>query len=223
MIAMSIVCNRGTDHCDKEFEYSILVAVTDKSAVMAAVNCVYPSLAVPGNGNSTKVLTEEQILKWKEEGYVLVDGVIPGELVNLVREVACKVYPEVKAKESLSVNGADDFGANDRTDMIFPSLGVDKAVVNEIPICKRLITAVSQLLESDEDGLLLAQCELWAKRGVAASRHDEDKTNFDQRIHIDGFNHYLTMPSDWYNPEAVAIIIYYDDCTEVIVSLTLRV
>jgi len=35
-----------------------------------------------------------------------------------------------------------------------------------------------------------------------------------QRMHIDGFNHYLSFPSDWNRPEAVAMIVYYDE-TEV--------
>lgn len=35
--------------------------------------------------------------------------------------------------------------------------------------------------------------------------------NSDQRMHIDGWNHTLVVPTDWYHPSSVAMIVYLSD------------
>lgn len=45
----------------------------------------------------------------------------------------------------------------------------------------------------------------------AATGSPPEYANTDQRIHMDFPNHTLTHPSEWNNPEAVAIIVYLDE------------
>ncbi|MCB1646440.1 MAG: hypothetical protein KDI36_13350 [Pseudomonadales bacterium] len=98
-----------------------------------------------------------------------------------------------------------DFGSPDRQ-FEFPTLirPLDDLVLNE-----HLITAVQQLLGTDD--IRLMQADLWPKVGVESEQHDA-QANTDQRMHMDYGNNTLLHP-DWYQPEAVAAIIYYDDGT----------
>jgi len=129
-----------------------------------------------------------------------------------VLQVANRVYPAA----GVHLNG---FGAADN-DMVFPSLDEENAAVNRIPLNPSIIDAVAQLLSIDATTLRLAQSELWSKLGTEAppsirstlcTKTFDDSGNRNQRMHIDAFSHYLTFPSDWGAPEAVAAIVYYDD------------
>ncbi len=99
-----------------------------------------------------------------------------------------------------------DFGSPDKQ-FEFPTCvePLDDLVLNE-----QLIKAVQQLLGVDDIRLL--QADLWPKVGVETDNHDA-QANTDQRIHMDYGNNTVLHP-DWYDPEAVAAIIYYDDSEE---------
>ena len=97
-----------------------------------------------------------------------------------------------------------DFGSADRK-FEFPTTikPLDDLVLNE-----QLIVAVQQLLDTPDVRLL--QADLWPKIGVEVDEHNA-QANTDQRMHMDYGNNTVLHP-DWQTPEAVAAIIYYDDC-----------
>ena len=66
------------------------------------------ALAPPG-----AVLTEAQVTAWREEGFALVDGVLPEALVARAREDAAAAFPSAGSAESEQVN---DFGSLGRMD-----------------------------------------------------------------------------------------------------------
>ena len=179
-----------------------------------------------GGGRERRLpLSLEQVHSWRETGSVVVHDLLEPDLVEAVRERALALYG--------TNNNVEDFGASS-TEAIFPAKKDENAVINEIPMHPKIISAVAQLLDTTIDGLRLSQCELWQKRGKevnvkADENHmngvdevEDTSSNNDQRIHVDCFNHYLTFPSEWYKPEAVAMIVYYSDsescmgCTAVV-------
>lgn len=165
-----------------------------------------PTQAIPPTSSSTSVLCEDDVVSWKEKGFCVVNGVIEETLLEHVASLAHDFYAMDKVKGVRA-----DFGAVDYQEMVFPSLDPKHADINALVLNERLIDACSQLLQCSATDLRLSQAELWCKSGSAQVDRTDAYSNNDQRMHIDGFNHYLTFPSDWYAPEAVAMIIYYDD------------
>lgn len=78
----------------------------------------------------------------------------------------------------------------------------------------RLLRAVQQLLQTDDHGLRLTQCDLWGKRGSEETSFTK-YCNSDQRVHCDYPNHTLVVPPSWDRPEVVSIIVYFDDSSVV--------
>ena len=162
-------------------------------------------------------MSVEDIQSWREKGAVLVDGLLSEELVMRIRQCAEDLYSGAR--------NVEDFGSN-VPDAVFPSLQARNACLNEIPLSSNITAAVGQLLGCKVEDCRLSQCELWQKKGNDENLQDDvnhennvdavfdASSNNDQRIHIDAFNHYLTFPSDWDKPEAVAMIVYYADSTD---------
>jgi len=153
-----------------------------------------------------------------------VNGVLPRDLVELVQK-NCAHPPIFEGESGI---GLKDNGFNG---LLFPCLEAEHACLNEVTIHPRVITACSQLLSCAPSELRLSQSELWSKfnsaskmKGPVSSTEGADATasvspfdtsgSQDQRVHIDGFNHYLAFPTEWDKPEAVAMIVYYDDTSE---------
>jgi len=84
--------------------------------------------------------------------------------------------------------------------------------VNEVTLHPRILKAVSQLLSCEISRLRLTQSDLWPKQGRPGPVNQYD--NWEQRIHVDYPNHYLTHPPPWDSPEAVEMIVYFDHVEE---------
>ena len=141
-------------------------------------------------------LTSEQVASWRERGFVLVDGLLPSDAIDAaVRET--RAWPPGPLSRG----------------HLFPST---LSSLNDISIHPRLRAAVAQLL-GHGGGLQLLQSETWSKTaaerglGLESLLMPARYSNNDQRIHMDYPNHYLTHPSTWDAPEAVAGILYLDD------------
>jgi hypothetical protein len=159
----------------------------------------YPTPARDG-AEGTPVLTDEHVASWRDAGFVLVDGVLPADLVAELRDAAGAHFPAAGAAEAEAIT---DFGSS----VNFPSR---LAGFDQVTLHPRLLTAVAQLLGRDPTGLRLSQADLWPKYGRverAAGVYD----NQDQRIHIDYPNHTLAHPAPWDRPEAVEMIVYLSD------------
>ena len=144
-------------------------------------------------------LAPEQVERWREEGFALVDGLLPPALIEQAAADALAHLPGAVGE------GHDDFGSGGR--MEFPS---PSDAANELTLHPRMLGAVAQLLGTPVEELRLTQSDLWPKRGrEEVSTHPRD--NRDQRIHVDYPNHTLLHPPPWQAPEAVEIIVYLSD------------
>ena len=152
----------------------------------------------------SSTLTDAQVTSWREQGFVLVDGLLPVELIRDVAQAATSRFPDPDSDEAQRLN---DFGSG----MTFPD---QDAGFNRLSLHPHLLEASSRLLEVPISELRLSQSDLWPKYGrVPGDRGDFD--NQDQRMHLDYPNHTLTHPAAWNKPEAVEIIVYLCDETEV--------
>lgn len=132
----------------------------------------------------------------------MVDGVFPQELVEVARTEGGSCFPAAGSPESERIN---DFGSGGA--LAFPA---EVHAINMLTLHPRILGAVAQLLRIGPRELRLTQSDVWAKYGREV-RSGGDRDNTDQRIHADYPNHTLTHPPPWDSPEAVEILVYFDD------------
>lgn len=147
-------------------------------------------------------LTSEHIKQWREEGYLLINGLIPD---TLAQQAALGLAENYKGK----VASTAGLGG-----LLFPCV-VDP--INDITVYPSIIDAVKQLLDTDE--IRLSQSDAWGKDGVSkeseAYKNRTKMQNYDQRVHCDYPNHMFVHPPQWNEvPHAVSAIIYYSEATE---------
>ena len=160
-----------------------------------------PAQAIGPEGRS--VLSSAQVESWRERGFALVDGVIPGRLVAEARQIAAQRLSRTGRAGALR-----DFGSGGQLE--FPT---GHESLDGITLHPRILAAVAQLLRVEVRALRLTQSDIWMKHGYA-EKDGNERSNDDQRIHMDYPNHYLTHPPDWDEPEAVEILLYFDDVAQ---------
>ena len=154
---------------------------------------------------TVQVLGEQQIRSWREQGFVVVDGVFPDDLLARAIADADQVFPAAGSAEAEAWN---DFGSGGQ--MAFPTRS---DAVNQMTLHARLLAAVAQLLDVGVRELRLSQSDLWPKYG-RTRRSGADWDNDDQHIHVDYPNHTLVHPPAWDSPEAVEILVYLSDVSD---------
>ena len=149
---------------------------------------VWPEAAAPLDAS---VLTPSQIHKWRTEGYLLIDGIFPSDLIDGARAALTALNP----------------GSLGTSNVAYPT---SSKTLNSLLIHPRLVSAGAALLGSEQ--LRMTQSIAWSKSShwlpsLFLPRH----LNHDQRMHMDYPNHFLTHPPPWESPEALEAIIYLDD------------
>lgn len=135
------------------------------------------------------MLNKQEILQWKEKGYVLAKNIVDNQLIDKCQNFMKKNYN--------IYNANNDFGSNGKLE--FPS----GYILDLLTINENLINCVEKLLNTKD--ILLVQSDTWCKIG---SDNYSKNSNNDQRMHMDYGNNMFLHPSDWNNPEAVSAIIY---------------
>ena len=163
-----------------------------------------PSPALPLD-HASATLTDEQVAHWHREGYAVVNGVLPPELVAAECAEAILTYPDMGPADT---SPPPRQGAND-----FP---FDMPAKNDASVHPRLLRAVAQLL--DTEAIRLSECQVWCKYGEYynadqpepkdGQRPEEVHELGDQGHHLDYGNGTLVVPVVESFREEVAIIMY---------------
>lgn len=127
---------------------------------------------------------------WKTQGYYMVDNFFPD------------IQKTLRRLETIPFPNTHDFGSHKGV-LEFPT---EHDFLNDITLHPDLIATCQHLLDSED--IRLIQSDIWSKTN---DHTNPVNSNQDQRMHMDYPNNYLTYPTDWNNPESVAIIIYYSD------------
>ena len=162
------------------------------------------------------VLTPEQVRQFREEGYLLIHGIWPQELVDRAVDAMRELHPNKAAGEPDAP----------------PSRGVTRAgqfpyhnsVLNEMNLHPRFLTAVGQLLDVPEEEIRLTQSMVGAKQGTETPDPAEVAPKSwmnprgDQPIHLDFGNNTVLFPArsagHWGAPEDVQGIPYFTNWEE---------
>lgn len=151
--------------------------------------------------DASGLLKPDQVSQWQAEGYTLVSGLLPDELITRLQSAALEKFPAPDSEVAAKIA---DFGSSG--EFTFPS---QVAALNDATLHENLLTAISQLLGVPASDLRISQSDLWPKYGRNEKTGIQD--NSDQRIHVDYPNHTLAHPAPWSRPEAVELILYLSD------------
>jgi hypothetical protein len=148
---------------------------------------------------------------WHREGFTVVNGVLPPDLVAAEVAEAIATYPDMSAGES---SPPSPQGSND-----FP---FDMPAKNDVSVHPRLLRAVSQLLDTED--IRLSECQVWCKYGEydnadqpelqEGQTADEVHELGDQSHHLDYGNGTLVVPVVESFREEVALIMYLGTAEE---------
>lgn len=153
------------------------------------------------------VLSQTAIRQWRENGFALVDNLLPRDTLEALHEDATSFYPRAGSRAAAEFK---DFGSGQR--FVFPS---EYSACNDITLHPNLLQAVAALLGVSVMDIRLTQSDLWPKYGRESSADVKlARDNDDQRIHVDYPNHTLVHPPPWTRPEAVEIIIFLGDVAD---------
>ena len=148
-------------------------------------------------------LSQQDVTQWREQGYCLVEGLNVDGIQEGVATMG-DAFPQSGPKPGKHV---EDFGSGGKA--MFPSKSMP--FVNTITTSPALLTAVEQLLGTED--IVLIQSTAWAKYGkkLGPDGNNDDHSNNDQRVHMDYGNNMWVHPPPWDQPNAVSIIIYLSD------------
>lgn len=170
------------------------------NSMAANVPIVHPDIAGSGDIDDL-VLTTTQVEQWREEGYLLIDGVFSDPKIRAAVE-------DIKLLQMSKTESAEFEVGDGKT---FPTKlhSLDALTLDE-----RFLAAVQQLLGTAD--VRMSQAETWKKVATAVGAGGTSITysNQDQRMHMDFPNHTLVHPPVWENPEAVAVIVYLSEGTD---------
>ena len=141
-------------------------------------------------------MLKENIEDWNNKGFFIGKNIINKEL-----SIKCQKYMfDLYNEGNLSVK---DFGSEGKLE--FPS----NTIIDSIMLDENIIKCVQRLLNTND--ILLVQADAWGKTG---KKELTEHSNNDQRMHMDYGNNSFLHPSEWNNPECVAMIVYLSDVKE---------
>lgn len=102
-------------------------------------------------------LTPEQVTTWREQGCILVDGLLPDNVIQDAVKILEETFPEGNPNKE-----HNDFGSGGK--MEFPC---NFPPLNQITLHENIMNAVKQLLGTDD--IRLTQSDAWPKYGRDSS------------------------------------------------------
>lgn len=180
---------------------------------------VRPAHSRPG----TLPASEAQVRQWREDGWLLIDGVIPSSLLDEARSAAAKLFPADLGLrgEAMAEAGYHSAAGKQYSNASFPFHPRQHGALNAISLQPRLLALLSQLLSVGPDELRLTQSFVTAKFGARPETVNKLEgwdwrfADDHQPMHRDIMTNSLLQPArdarQWAAPEDVQAILYYDD------------
>ncbi len=161
------------------------------------------------------LLSNEQRRRFLEDGFIVVDGLWPTEMVEKAAAETKELLPEQKViARSLSDERYNPFSPMPWVHRQEESADL---AINHMSVHQRPLKAASELLGVNVGELRLYQDHLIAKFGRPIGGEESGTpmtVSGDQDIHVDYGNNTLLVPPRESGPEVVACLCYYSDVEE---------
>lgn len=179
----------------------------------------------PDEGTCGPLLSQEQVSRWTQDGFLLLDNIWPAELICRAAEEAYRYFPLPGQREE-GDTGSELSGAVARRDargrlwpgtvqtapsslrqIQMPFVDLDDLeasadlALNYISVHPRMLSVASQLLRTVESDL---RCDL----NVLRCRYGVGSADGNQDMHVDYGNLNLVVPPRLPYPDAFILILY---------------
>ena len=158
-------------------------------------------------------LSEGQISRFRQDGFIVVTGLWPADLIDRASVEATQIHPTVEVIE----RGRGFSPMPWWTEKGQGNEMAADAALNHMIIHPRPLAVVAQLMDADEMDIRLSQSHVIAKLGAKKDRPGDPnhgEISGDQEIHVDYGNNSLMVPPHTTSPEAIACLCYYSDVEE---------
>lgn len=145
-------------------------------------------------------VTQEQIERLVQEGFVVVPGFLTEEELAAAKENFLQYFPTA---EALAANPSEHEELMEEADAGQVEFPFEGDALNEVSTHPELIALVEKLLGTKD--VLLSQSAIWAKYAGAG--------DYEQGLHLDYQGNTLVVPRDDGDYRQVNMILYYTDVT----------
>lgn len=161
------------------------------------------------------ILTNEQVRQFREDGFLVVTGLWPDNLISRASTEAMELHPRDQIIERH--NAGKQFRGFSEMPWVHKQESAPETALNHMTIHPRALRAVAQLMETDGLNIRLSQSHVIARFGELITESGdglEETIKGDQDIHVDYGNNTLMVPPRTVSPECVACLCYYSDVDE---------
>jgi hypothetical protein len=161
------------------------------------------------------ILTTDQVERFRHDGFVVVTGLWPADLVGQAVAEANELHPPDEIARRIEAGER----ARGFSEMPWIQQGeqAPDVALNHMTIHPRALRAVAQLMQVEPIDLRLSQSHVIAKYGKLVRQPGDPADGTvegDQDMHVDYGNNTLMVPPRTVPPECVACLCYYSDVEE---------
>jgi Phytanoyl-CoA dioxygenase (PhyH) len=153
----------------------------------------------------TGVLGSTERAQWEEDGWCLVRGLLPPDIIAGAQAVLPSLVPTAEEFAD-NVDPARNEPFRVDSHRVMPRFPFEDGVLNDIVVHDRIIDLAEELLGLDEADLRLYQAMLSAKYGEGALSDE-------QLLHVDFGNHTLVVPRHEPGYQQLEMFVYLSDVT----------
>jgi Phytanoyl-CoA dioxygenase (PhyH) len=155
------------------------------------------------------VLGDEQRRQWHDDGWCVVEHLIPTEEIVAAQEALADLFPSAEAVHAARASGgaADGPGgaAHDvRWDAQKPVFPFESLALNHLCVHDALIDLAQDLLGTDDVRLY---------QGLASAKYYDGHPDYEQLLHVDYGNHTLVVPRADVGFQHLELFVYLSDVT----------
>ncbi len=148
------------------------------------------------------ILDEEQRADWHEEGWCVLEHVLPADDVAAARAELPGLFPTAEAFQAgLAAEAGNDDASWDAKKPSFPFEGM---ALNRLVVHERLIALAEDLLGTEQ---------LRLYQGHATAKYSDGDPDYEQLLHVDYGNHTLVVPRTDVGYRHLELFVYLSDVT----------
>ena len=142
-----------------------------------------PEPALPPSAPGGDVLTAEQVRKFRDAGFLVVDGLWPAALVEAAAADSAEIYGTPDSHAAAVALAQQQQRLRDSPSGAGTSFPFAQRSFNSLTLHSRTLRAVAQLLGQSEQQLRLTQAGAGAKYGAMGQGGPADMAGSDQQMH----------------------------------------
>jgi ectoine hydroxylase-related dioxygenase (phytanoyl-CoA dioxygenase family) len=149
------------------------------------------------------VLNAQQRQSWEEDGWCVLDRILPDEALGPAQRAISKVFPSARQMTESQIG--DEYDRWRTWDAVWPEFPFRSRSLNALVVSDLLISLAQDLLDTSEVRMYLA---------MATAKYANQASEYNQLLHTDFPNHTLTVPRAESGYHQMETFIYLNDVSK---------